>query len=248
MMAKKTLFDPTAAVGIDTIAITLPIVPIGLRAEKLRVPDAFVRARGDRLWLEASIPNRLWGSNVRPATATEAVTEIDRLVAEASELVTIRDHDLRRAPVVRLDVTRNLWAPFELRPLFIGLADVRYDARWRAQLLSRRGQMQTLVIGPARAWKVTFYDKFAECSERTAFGLMRMEAKLPKKTLAGSAFARKCGGVVTALADLNDAKVAALGKATFLRVGLTKPIADPFERDVAYRFDWDAGSVERDFI
>jgi hypothetical protein len=130
------------------------------RRESRQGPDQFL--------IEVSLPRVLYGNNWRPIPDIESATNaLDELTAANSALPTLPP--TIKMYVSRLDVCYN-YAVGELLPYYIEALS-RLDSPRRTTV---RFNAQTVEYR-AKSAKSKFYDKFAECGDPGAQGLLRHE-------------------------------------------------------------------------
>ena len=228
--------------GIDTIGLAVPAAAGGGR-RRMKLPrGGVISFSWGRALIEASIPKRIYGHNLSLVTTETLVSEIALMLEEANELMPIWIEDPTELRIARLDVARDfehVHDPERLLPL-IAVRPLRQN--WPTSLTGTKGHLNTLKLGASKNWRLSFYDKSHETGhdERALF-VLRSEARLRSKTLAQSRWAHNVGGVVRCLADLDDEKLHALARGTFLRVRADEPVTD--EKGTSFRLDWDEGSL-----
>ena len=229
MVASEELALTGVPVSLDTVGIAIPCRG-GLKSgstangrSRVKLPGGGFLAVGigDMAWIEASLPNRELGINVRGLELDDAKASIKRLVKEAEQFVqyssakTIEDKDGRRRSispddprVVRLDLVRDfhLQNPDLLSPILNGLSQVPRNGRVKVRRFGdgKSGQAETLRVGPA-TWAATLYDKHVESRGHAEIGSLRSEFRLRSRQLASTEVTASTGSVI-AVSDLSEVR------------------------------------------
>ena len=217
---------------------------------------------GASAWVEASLPKRLRGHNLEGVTANEAWEALAGLYDEACQFVEVvgdtpdeirlpdgpRSGRFEEAKIVRLDVVRDFSGVASAPWLLDGLANVPVTgrARQRRYADAERNRAETLTVGPKAAWAATLYDKAAETAGsdfEADEGSLRFETRLRSDILSGQ-WARKRGGSVRAVMDLQEDKVQSFGAAMFERVGFDREV-EALGRLAEVVFGSDLSATER---
>jgi hypothetical protein len=185
---------------------------------------------GGMCWAEASLPKFVSESseNIEALDLEAAIAAVTKLHSEAIEFVTPDTsrggHDVGAAKIVRLDLVRDFDDVHSMTQLLDGLAGVQQPARCKVKRHAdpERARAQTLTVGPL-AWHCTLYDKAAETKGRAPDGRLRFEARLHQEQLRSEG-AKRHGGHVNVVEDLDETKLRSLRKWMFNRVGFDREV------------------------
>ena len=231
------------ATGIDTIVVSFRALHNNTRRQRLP-GGGFVQVTASFAALETCAPKRLWDHNLRKATVAEAQLAVRDAIGEALPMLGMHADDIGRLYVSRLDVVRDFHGAYDLHRLLEAVASRPCRRDWRTNIYGAGGTFQTVRIGPRTTWHATLYDKGTETGGLTqAYGLLRFEARLRRKTLVRSKFAERLGAVVDFPDDLTDDRVNTLARGAFERVRFHEPILDCHTGDSEFVLDWETGRV-----
>jgi hypothetical protein len=236
--------------GLDTARLVVPVGP-----ERRDAPEPYFNRRGQlalgsgwyawisggRAFLEGSLPRRMFNSNVRPLPFALLVCAVRDVLAELGRHRDVQENiDLRSIRVKRLDVVRDFQAVASPGVLFQSLAEVPRPRRLKWQLWGRT-QVESLTVGVER-WSISLYDKFIQTSGAAAQGHVRCEARLRDGRL-NQIWARDHGGCVNVVADVSEAKMEELARASFELVGFDATVNPVYEalRRALHLPDFDRG-------
>lgn len=229
-MTSTTHAEPAVVeVSVDTVGIAIPCrggLKFGSHSNgrsRVTLPGGGFLAVGigEMAWIEASLPKRELGVNVRGLNLDDSRASIKRLVKEAEQFVeyssakSISDHNGRKIEisaddprVVRLDLVRdfNLQNTDLLSPILNGLAQIPRNGRVKVRRFGdgKSGQAETLRVGPA-TWAATLYDKHVESRGLAEAGSLRSEFRLRSRQLA-SAEVASASGTIISVSDLDESR------------------------------------------
>jgi hypothetical protein len=188
---------------------------------------------GGRCWVEASVPKRLTGSNVVPASLDDVRHACAEMYAEACFRVEphLEDQTLLAggAPsaltIKRLDIVRDFHGVDRMASILDGLASFPRGRAWtvRRYADAERGNAQTLRIGPRSSWSATLYDKLAEATGRHDGTQLRYELRA-RSAFLKSKTARKLGRPQLTLGALDLGVLQLLAADRFSAVGYGQPV------------------------
>ena len=243
-------FGKAPPVGVDTVGISIPIVDadeVGAtvsvvhsgtaeekRTYRRRLPGGGFIAwgLGHTVWAEASLPKRAGEDNIEAVCVDEAWELLADLHDEVSRYVEFDrgklGHLFEQASLKRLDAVRDFDDVRSVPTMLDGLANVAVKGRAKQRRFAdgERNRAQTLSVGPKTAWLSTLYDKHEETlgqAVEAPEGRVRFEARMRSDVLTGQ-WARQQGGAVRQLMDLDEARVGAMCRAMFERVGFDREV------------------------
>lgn len=171
---------------------------------------AVLDVRGDRAYVECSVPKRVTGVNFPALSVAEVVEALPWIVSEASEFVGFVE-PLEGLSVNRLDVVRDFDCGDGLRVAAVLSALGSVPGRGRATrahfLDATANRAQTVRVATRTAGGGTLYDKGRESGIVSAGGVLRFEARERQATL-------RPGGIAT-VSDLTAARAERLGRERF---------------------------------
>ena len=222
--------------GVDTVRVAVPFggwrkdgceSTFNNRGGLVLRGGASVWLFGGRAMVEASLPRRVFGSNVNPLPFSLLTSATDELISEVGEHLIIRsDLSLEEVSVKRVDIVRDFHNVDQIGPLLQGLSTV---PRRRGLKRHLHGDVawETLTVGVG-AWSVSLYDKEAETKGVARPGHLRCEIRLRPKRLT-SVWARLHGGCVNVVPDVSTEKMECLARASFEEVGFHRTVVPPDE-------------------
>jgi hypothetical protein len=235
---------------VDTVGISIPIVdaddlgatvsivkagtPDEMRSYRRKLPGGGFLAwgRGERAWVEASLPKRAGEDNIEAVGVEEAWELLADLHTEVGRFVEFDvgndGHRFEHAAVKRLDLVRDFDGVRSVPVILDGLANVAVKGRAKQRRYAdgERNRAQTLSVGPKTAWLTTLYDKHEETlggSVVAPEGRVRFEARMRSDVLTHQ-WAKDNGGCVRQVMDLEETKLENLRRAMFGRVGFDREV------------------------
>jgi len=206
--------------GLDTLALTFRSTAAFVPRQQLD-PIGTVVVRHGTGMLEASLPRLLTGTNAQLLPLGRTGEGVDALLAllRGLDLADEQDLDRDQVRVKRIDVGRDFYGiPMLASHLdALSLRGTRGQTKVRVDK-HRSGVTETLRIGAPTSWSATLYDKDAERGVTVPQNQLRFEARLLQPRMTG-VWARKNGGVVNVVSDLQPLKLELLAKGTFQTAG-----------------------------
>ena len=201
-------------------------------------------------WFEASIPKRLNddGTNVVLATSDAAKSETIAMINEAKTVLSIAVPPLSEVRICRLDVTQDFVTMWDIpRILFSIMTNPCSTKHPKFHHYGTVPNLETLYMGPKRAWHLCVYDKGLQSAVLGPQGLLRFEARLRRSALCRN-WVRSVTGPLDFVDELHDSKVELLLRTVVSRVGLGDSLPIAFA-DVGsfYEIDWSLGEVDAYF-
>lgn len=224
--------------GVDTLGFTAPITR-NIFSSRRMPSGCLIRGFGDGVWLEASLPRILRGSNLVPLVTAEAFEAVDVILREAREYVDITSAAPEDLRITRLDIAHDFKSGNLTDRLISAAQFAKRTPRQKFELQGHGKTIESFIV-PKKSWRGTLYDKSRQ-TQVTDIELLRFEARLRRPALPRQ-WVHRNEFRVEYLSDLTDERLDAMGRATFKRCGFdTVKITE--DHGITLRFNWDTREV-----
>ena len=236
------------ATGIDTIAVTFPVIAHAEKAPSLRgvavgMPNE--RWYSSRRWdlacggwvsvnramrgrLELSVPRRAFGNNLRPVAVPQLMPVLLDAFQEVQEVMSIDTVALHaeQLAVSRLDLAHDFFDVTAVGTVLSALRTVPQRVGADVDLWASSGDPSpgSLVVRVKTAYRAQLYDKTRESGGGLANGQLRFEVQLKAARLGQCSFSKSCGGPVHTVSDLTDDKIEVMARTMFEEVGFNRAV------------------------